>query len=243
MKADPGQQRRLLDLAETDAELNRINHRRRTLPELEEITAAEQDLRTKRDALVATQTSLSDIEGEVRRLESEVDQVRARETRDRKLMDETVSAKQAEDLQHELDTLTRRQSVLEDELLEIMERREALQRDETVGSDEVDKAEQHLADVQQRRDEALKDLDTAEANRTAERKTVIEELDAELIKLYERLREQKGIGAALLRSSRCGACRLDLDRVVLEKVRNAPADEVLRCEECGAIMVRQGSAG
>ena len=34
MKADPAVQRRLLDLAEVDAELARVTHRRRTLPEI-----------------------------------------------------------------------------------------------------------------------------------------------------------------------------------------------------------------
>jgi uncharacterized protein len=38
MKAEPAVQRRLLDLAEVDAELSRLAHRRRTLPEIAEPT-------------------------------------------------------------------------------------------------------------------------------------------------------------------------------------------------------------
>jgi hypothetical protein len=41
VKADPAVQRRLLDLAEVDAELSRLAHRRRTLPEHAKLTAAE----------------------------------------------------------------------------------------------------------------------------------------------------------------------------------------------------------
>src|SRR5699024_3402786 len=125
--ADPAVQRRLLDLAGVDAELNRINHRRRTLPALEEIGAAERDAQAKRDDQVVAQTSLNDVDRESTRLEDEIEQVRARETRDRQLLDASSSAKEAEDLEHELQSLTRRQGVLEDELLEVMERREALQ--------------------------------------------------------------------------------------------------------------------
>ena len=59
--------------------------------------------------------------------EAEIDAVRQREDRDRSLLDGgSIDAKQLTDLQHELQTLQRRQSSLEDSLLEVMERREEL---------------------------------------------------------------------------------------------------------------------
>lgn len=243
MKADPAVQRRLLELAEVDAELNRINHRRRTLPELEEIGRAERDLRAKRDSLVAAQTSFDDLDREIKRLETEVEQVRAREDRDRKLLDSTGSSKQLEDLQHELETLTRRQAALEEDLLEVMERREAQESQVTLAREEVATAETTLEDAQGRRDEALTDLDTAEAKRTAEREAFVGDLPQDLLSLYDRIREQRGVGAGLLRGSRCGACRIELDRSALAHVREAAADEVVRCEECGAIIVRTKESG
>lgn len=118
MKADPAMQRRLLDLAQVDAELARVTHRRRTLPELAEIAEVEQLVRTKQDALVAVETSLLDLDRDVKRQETEIDQVRARVERDRKLMQSgSVGAKQLTDLEHELATLQRRQGILEDDLL------------------------------------------------------------------------------------------------------------------------------
>ena len=56
MKAEPAVQRRLLDLAEVDAELNRLAHRRRTLPEHAELTEAETAVRTAKDKLVEVET-------------------------------------------------------------------------------------------------------------------------------------------------------------------------------------------
>ena len=54
--------------------------------------------------------------------------MRDREDRDRKMLEGgAINAKQLADLQHELETLQRRQSSLEDSLLEVMERREELQ--------------------------------------------------------------------------------------------------------------------
>lgn len=244
MKADPAVQRRLLELADADAELARVEHRRRSLPELDEVAAAERAVQAKRDAQVANATALADLDREVKRQEKEIDGVRAREDRDRALLaGGGVSAKQLTDLEHELATLQRRQTTLEDELLEIMERREAVELDGQHAGVELAKAEEALADANRRRDEALADLDTTQARREAERKTLVPQFGEALLGLYERVRKNKGIGAALLRARRCGACRLELDRSAISRISAAAADEVVTCEECGAILVRTGESG
>jgi predicted nucleic acid-binding Zn-ribbon protein len=244
VKVDPAVQRRLLDLAEVDAELNRIEHRRRTLPELAEIAEGEKVLRTKRDALVAQQTTLGDLNRDAKRQEDEIEAVRAREDRDRKLLTEgNVGARQVNDLEHELETLARRQSALEDDLLELMERREAVEMDVARAAAEVDQAEKQLAELAQRRDTTLGELDATQARRVADRAKLAGTFPAELVAMYDRIREQKGTGAALLRARRCGACRLELDRTAIAHIKEAPADEVVRCEECGAILIRTGESG
>jgi predicted nucleic acid-binding Zn-ribbon protein len=244
VKAEPAVQRRLLDLADADAELARIDHRRRTLPELAVIEEAETALRVRKDALVAANTTHKDLNREITKQEDEIEAVRAREDRDRKLLnDGNVGARQVTDLEHELETLGRRQAALEDDQLELMERREAVELDIKHAQEELGKAEETLADAQQRRDQALADLDTAQARRAADREGLIGGFPADLLALYDRVRSQRGIGAALLRARRCGACRIELDRHAIAEIKEAAADEVLRCEECGAIMVRTAESG
>ncbi|MEU4807313.1 C4-type zinc ribbon domain-containing protein [Actinosynnema sp. NPDC023587] len=244
MKADPAVQRRLLDLAQVDAELSRVTHRRRTLPEIAEIAEAEKSARAKQDALTTIETTLGDLNRDVKRQETEIDQVRAREDRDRKLMQAgTVGAKQLTDLEHEMATLRRRQAALEDDLLELMERREAVEADVQHARVELDKAQEALSDAARRRDSALADLESTETKRTAERKLATTQFPEPLLALYDRVRVHKGIGAALLQSRRCGACRIELDRSAFSKVKESAADEVVQCEECGAIMVRTGESG
>ena len=244
MKVDSAVQRKLLELAKVDAELARVNHQRRSMPELAEISESERNVQSKKDALTAAQTRLSDLDREIKRQETEIDQVRAREERDRNLLrDNTVSAKQLTEVQHELTSLERRQRALEDDLLELMERREAAATDEQHAAAHLDKAEDALTDAQRRRDSALADLDTTQARRDQDRTELVKVFPTELITLYERVRAQRGVGAALLRAKRCEACRLELDRIALNTVKAAPADEVVRCEECGAILVRTAESG
>ncbi|HEY2207275.1 MAG TPA: C4-type zinc ribbon domain-containing protein [Pseudonocardia sp.] len=244
MIAQPAVQQRLLELADVDAELNRIAHRRGALPELTEVTAAEKAVRERKDAVVAAETSGADLDREIQRLERDVDGVRTRTQKDRnQLAGAGIPAKQATDLQHELDTLARRQGVLEDELLEIMEQREAVQTNLDAATTELADAERALADAGERRDSAVADLDAAEAGRRRDREPIAGELPAELLALYEAGRAKQGIGAALLRARRCGACRLELDVTEVSRVRSAAPEDVLRHEECGVIMVRTAESG
>jgi hypothetical protein len=237
-------QRKLLDLAEIDADLNRIDHRRRTLPELAEIADQEKNLRAARDAVVAAETTLGDLNREAKRQEAEIEAVRSREDRDRALLKAgDVGARQVADLEHELTSLQRRQSSLEDDLLELMERREAVEMEVARANGELGETEQTLADARHRSGDALTDLDTAQARKTVTRTELAGAMPADLLKLYDRLRAQRGIGAALLRARKCGACRLELDRSAIVAIKDAAPDEVVRCEECGAILVRTAESG
>jgi len=245
VNADPAAQRRLLDLAATDAELARLAHRRRSLPEFAEVDAAEREQRGRRDAVVSAETTVGDLDRDIRKLETEIDQVRAREERDRALLGSgsITSGRQLEDLEHELASLGRRQSSLEDDLLEVMEQREATEADLERSRAALVAVQQRLADAVVRREDALADLEVAETQRTAERTALVSGLPEDLLALYEHIRARGGIGAALLRSRRCGACRLELDRTAIAALRDAPADSVRRCEECGVVLVRTAESG
>lgn len=244
MKTDPAVQRRLLELSDVDGELAKITHRRKTLPETDQLADAEKELRAAKDALVAVETTASDLDRDVRKQEREVESVRAREDRDRKLMESgSVSAKQLADLEHELETLTRRQAVLEDDLLEVMERAEAVEQDQQHSRTAVDEGQQKVDDLRERQAEAFKDLDTAEARRTAEREELVAVFPAPLLELYERVRASRGRGAGLLQYRRCGACQLELDQSAYSEIKKAAPDDVVTCDNCGAILVRTEESG
>ena len=122
MKADHAAQLRLLDLQAADTTLAQLAHRRATLPELVGIAENETAAAELNNEIVDAETALTDIADEQRRLENEVDVVRTRATRDdARLQTGGLPSKELESLQHEITSLARRQGVLEDELLEVME--------------------------------------------------------------------------------------------------------------------------
>ncbi|MEY9211109.1 hypothetical protein NI17_011975 [Thermobifida halotolerans] len=246
MKAEPAHQVRLLDLQEIDVELDQLNHRMRTLPEHEQIQRLDTRLTELRDRLAVVETELRDLDRELRKAENDVEQVRARAERDTRRLEagHVSSPRELESLQSEIASLGRRQSELEDIVLGVMERQENAEgrRAELERDIAEVAAEREAAD--NRRSEAVLRIGDEQDSAARRRSRVAEEIPEELLGLYQKLREQNaGIGAAALRYGRCEGCKLELSRAELREMRDAPADEVTRCENCRRILVRVADSG
>ncbi|MFE7811749.1 zinc ribbon domain-containing protein [Streptomyces sp. NPDC057433] len=246
MNAEPADQIRLLDVQDFDVRLQQLAHKRKSLPEHAEIESLTRDLAQLRDLHVAAQTEESDCAREQTKAEQDVDQVRQRAARDQKRLDSGAvsSPKDLENLQREIASLAKRQGDLEDIVLEVMERRESAQ--ERVGelSERVTSVQSRIDDATARRDAACAEIDGEAATVTKERAVVAGSVPADLLKLYEKLREQQGgIGAAKLYARSCQGCRQELAITELSEIRRAAPDTVVRCENCRRILVRTSESG
>ncbi len=245
MKADPSRQLRLLDLQALDTRLDQIAHRRRTLPAIAGVADLERQAAAVRDDVVRAETALDDVQREVARSEADVQLVRDRAARDRARLDSgTGTAKDLQALQHELESLARRQSDLEDVELEVMERaEEAESRLARLGEEQARLVGQ-LEGATAERDAALCELDREAAEVAGPRDDVVREVGEDLAALYEKIRgTHGGLAAAALHQRRCGGCHLELNQVDMNRIIAAPEDEVLRCEECSRILVRTAESG
>ncbi|MEU4781540.1 C4-type zinc ribbon domain-containing protein [Micromonospora sp. NPDC023633] len=244
MKADPQVQRRLLDLQAIDTALAQLAHRRRSLPERAELDALARELSALEDERVRAQVAVDDLDRDIARMEKDVDQVRARKSKNEaRLAAGSGPARELEALQHELVSLNRRQGDLEDAELELMEQRETAQG-------VLDGVEKRLAEVREkrdaaerRRDESLAEIAKEEEFKRGARQPLAADLPADLVRLYDKIREDTGLGAALLTAGRCGGCRLELSGADVARIRKADPDEVVRCEDCRRIMVRTNESG
>ena len=244
MNADPAAQLRLLDLQAADTALAQLTHRRRTMPELAALAEREKAAAAAHTEVIDAQTAVADIELEQRRLEADVETVRSRAARDEaRLQAGGLPSRELESLQHEIATLARRQSTLEDDLLEVMERAETA---ESVLAQARQRHESLLAEqreLEASRDKAFGEIDAALAEKRPQREALAAGLPADLLALYEKARAHGGNGAALLRQRRCEGCRIDLSGTDLSAARTAAPDAVLRCDNCRAILVRTAESG
>lgn len=226
--------------------MDQITHRRRTLPALADVERLGRESTEVRDQLITAETEQSDIEREVAKAETDVEAVRQRSVRDRQRMDagQVGSAKELEALQHEVVSLARRQTDLEEVELEAMERLERVQERVEELRTRVSSLAVELAAAERARDEAFAGFDRDNDYLAGERARTAEGLPADLVLLYEKLRaDNGGVGAAALHQGRCQGCRLQLTPTEIARIRVAAPAEVQRCEECRRILVVTPESG
>lgn len=243
--AAPQDQWRLLDVQDHDTRLNQLAHRRRTLPEHAEADRLSRRIQDVADELITRRSGAGDVARELNKAEADVELVRQRAARDHAKLDSgSGSAKDLQALQHEIVSLAQRQSALEDVELEVMERMEAAEAATARVQSERTRLEAELAEVAVRRDSALETIADEESAVQRARADAAAGLPAELMALYEKIREQSGgVGAARIKGRRCEGCRMELNPTDMARIRAAEQDAVLRCEDCRRILVRTPDSG
>ena len=245
IRADVTAQLRLLDLQAVDSALASLAQRRRTLPEQAVLDRLDADSGDVTSDLVGAQTRVSDLELDLERAESDLEPVRQRLTRNEKrITDGTVDAKSLGSMVEEVAHLRRRISDLEDLELEAMEALEQAQAARDVLQARVDSIGEDMTAATTARDAAVQQLTNEAGYQRTERDRLLPDVPADLLTLYTKIAASKGgVGAAALRHRRCTGCQLEVNANELREYATTAPEEVLRCEECGRILVRTAESG
>ena len=240
MKASQSAQDQLLALQQIDSDLIQLEHKIKNLPLAAQLDAASASLTGARNLLIAAETEKSDIKHELSKSEVDVEQVVSRIEKDEKrLAAGTGSPKELEQIQHELGSLSKRRSELEEVELEIMVRIEGL--DERIKSLtlEVSNWESEVARLKTQLDSEILELNTAKSRDSEARLELAKLIDADLLQLYEKIRSTSdGVGAARLVGDKCEGCHLTMNSAEVTRIKSLPDDELVRCEECRRILIR-----
>jgi predicted nucleic acid-binding Zn-ribbon protein len=229
-----------------DARLDLLTHQLRRLPEVATVDQLQARRAEVATGLGVQQMTATDLETDVRKADSDVAQVRTRRQRDQQRLDTGAvgSPRELEKLQHEVGSLDRRISVLEDAELEVMEQLDQARADAAGSERQLVELDAELSDATARRDESIAELDRQAALARAERARAVALVPADLLALYDKIRAQQGgVGAAALRQRRCEGCRLELNAADLRELAGEPTDAVLRCPECNRLLVRTAESG
>jgi uncharacterized protein len=246
VKAAAKDQQRLLDVQTLDSTIDRLAHRRTTLPELEVIDSLSSRNDEIADDIVRAETENSDLGREQARVDADVEMVRGRMDRDQRRLDDgqVGSPRELENLQSEIESLHRRQSDLEDAELDVMEQREGIENRLKALRAEQEQITGSLSGAEQQRDSSWAEIDAEAIQAKAARTEIAATLPEDLLALYEKLRTSSGgVGAAALHRGRCEGCHLQLNTTDLNRLRDAPDDDVVRCEECRRILIRTDESG
>ena len=237
---------RLLDLQELDSHVDQLRHQRRSLPEVARLAELIEARALTDDQARDARIEVDDLAVEQAKVDADVEQVKARRERDQQRIDQGLisNPKDIQRMQQEMVSLERRITSLEDDEIEVMERAEEAQRTLDSLTAQLTDTDAEIVDLTAKRDARLAEIDQALTELDGQRGPIVADLPADLLALYDRLRESKGgVAAALLRARRCAGCNLDLDHAEVATIRAAADDEVIRCDDCSRILVRTSESG
>jgi len=230
----------LLELQNRDTAIDRLRHRRDTLPERTELDAVRTELASVGTWLADATTRRDEVVREERRFDDEARSLeeKAAEVERRMYSGEVTSPRELQLLQADVEQLRRHRGSLEDRELDVMERREALDAEVAGLEGRAQQLEADAARLASALAAAEGEIDSELGEEQAARDELAATVDAALLADYEHCRERaRGMGAARLNGNTCQGCHLSIPSVEAERIRKSPPGTVAHCDNCGCILV------
>ena len=232
---------RLLSVQDHDTRIDQLRHRLDTLPERAALAAREQDSKRIVDQRENLQMRQLELQRNLKRNEDELAALEDRTKRehDRLYSGEVAGTRELLTLQEEVDGLRARCSDMESDALELMEAIEGIESDVGTLGSSLEAADAEVVSAQQQLAEAEAAVQAEIDQEATARTTEAAEIPEAALASYDGLRARMGgVAVARLRNGTCEGCHLALSAMELDRIRQAPADELCHCEECGRILVR-----
>lgn len=243
LKASPEIQAHLLELQACDTRIQQLDHRARSLPEIELRVGLGKQADALRQRHLGERGAVEDARLELSRVEADVAVVEARIERDTQRIESSSSVKDVAGLEHELASLRNRRDDLEEIQLGVMERLDELETIAAVTAESLEELNATVAAAEAERDSALGALASERAAMVANRATVAAKIPEDLLALYERQRSRYGLGASHLRAGVSSASGVRLNENDMAAIRAAAPDDVVLCPDSQAILVRTAESG
>jgi predicted nucleic acid-binding Zn-ribbon protein len=241
MKASHSDQQAILEIQRLDDQLASLAQREATLPETTALNSVVIKRNNVRDLRIAAETERTDVKRELSRAEGDVEQIVTRIQRDEaRLNSGTGTAKELEQTQHELVTLGLRRAELEEAELVIMVQVEGITNRIDELTAEESRLAAEIADLEIKRENALTIIINERTAVSEKRASIIAPIADDLKALYAKVAaDNNGNGAAMLVGNECKGCRLTINTTEVGRIATLPAEEVVRCEQCRCILVRE----
>jgi uncharacterized protein len=239
MKAKVESQRLLLDLNSIDQSISKLDYQKKNHPQLMKITELTARVPSIEASIVENDSLITETKKEVSKAEIDVENISKRVQKDKeRLSSSDTSAKDLTQLQHEIGTLESKQKELEEVQIEFLEKVEDLEHKKRGLQDILAQLKYEISSLN-----TLIKNDFSKANNeitvfATKRNQVISKIDKPLAELYEKIRLEHGIGAGLFIHGSCSTCQLQISSAEIDKINALDSEEVIRCENCRGILVR-----
>lgn len=223
----------VVELQACDIRILRVLEKKQSTPL--KIKAIEEDLAKIEEGMKEVRAGLESQKEKRREMDREVDELEEKIRKSNIKLDNIKSNKEYRAALKELDDLKREKSLMEDAVLEVMEEVEAME--DRISSDKVrweqarKKYEENLEEIREQMKELDRDLESLQE----ERSKLIKEVDADLLKTYDFLREKRGgLAVTPVMKGVCTGCNIGLPPQRFNELRRG--DEVMTCPNCRRII-------
>jgi uncharacterized protein len=237
VKVDLATLESLVELYGKETELKKLRVEHTLLSQGEHLTQKHEEILALSQEVSGQRATVEEMERESARIAGDLELVERRISKDMERMNLSSNSKDIQGIQHELDTLARRKDELETSELELME--------------SIDDERSALDQLLERKRVLEVELDQAKASTREKAMEVgaqILELEnqagkiraganADVLAVYDQ-RAVRGVPIGKLLKSTCGACNMSLTSTALNDLHKVAQDELARCPECTAILVR-----
>ncbi|MDO8567784.1 MAG: C4-type zinc ribbon domain-containing protein [Dehalococcoidales bacterium] len=227
-----GVSRQLYQLQELDrgneTEENALKSRNGQLGESPELIAA-------RDKFTSAQKHLDELNKEQRSTDGDIKDLAAKiGVIDEKLYSGRIrNPKELSDLQTEGNTLKSKRDRIETRSLELMEQVENTEKALPEAGGEFKQAETQWQSQQKQLAVEIEQLNSKLADLKQKRLQLAETIDPDAVKLYEKLRKEKGKALAKIEQGLCLGCHISLSS---NEIRQSRSGNVMQCSSCGRIL-------
>lgn len=239
MKVIPEIQKKLIDFVSIDSQITNLNSKIKNHPLKARINEIENRIPGIEATKVENYSKIEELKKQINRVELDAENIKRRiESDTQRLNSSQTNAKQLPQIQHEIETMNAKLFEIENLELDLMGELENLSNTQKNLVKMVEEIVTELNLQKNNLDKELAQL-VKELTQFSETRThLLVAFEPDLIKLYEKIRQDHGIGAGILDNNKCGACQITISPAEFEVIRKTDSSEIVRCENCRCILVR-----
>lgn len=236
MKIDSNQLPELIRLQQLLVEATKLDTRIRQLQTGESAEAIRVVLLEQSAKASQMLADHEEVERDVRRAEADLELVENRISKDKQRLAVSSDSKVITGIQHELESLAKRQGELEEAQLILMESIDQSNLEQEAIQLERKRLQAELSAATESAALDIANLSTELSTVNGEMAEIRKAVSAELVELFDKIRV-RGTAVGKLKDSTCGACNMNLTSTAVGQLSAVPNDELARCPECSAILV------
>ena len=239
MEFSQNEQNKLLDLVAIDR--NIMANQQKKLTNSTKIKLEE--LKARLPGIEATKVDniakINELKKNVNKAELDVENISKRIEKDSQNLNSTqTNPKDLIQLQHEIDNLNLKKSELEEVELEVLSELEELEQKEIKLTKMLLDLNKEIDSLYLKLNDEIRIIDDELNSFFQSREKIVLEIDKQLIDLYEKIRKEHGIGAAVFANNICTSCQISISPAELVQIQKTPKEEIVRCDNCRCILVR-----